>query len=88
MKTAGSVRILYVEGNVDGTVGGSFFSLLFLVSGLDRTRFEPVVAFAADNALRPRFHAAGITTLVHPTPGRPLEAGGLESQPMPMSAPR
>jgi glycosyltransferase involved in cell wall biosynthesis len=75
MKTAGSVRILYVEGNVDGTVGGSFFSLLFLVSGLDRTRFEPVVAFAADNALRPRFHAASITTLVHPTP-RPVTLRG------------
>src|SRR6187455_2013969 len=75
MKTAGSVRILYVEGNVDGTVGGSFFSLLFLVSGLDRPRFEPVVAFAADNALRPRFHAAGITTLVHPTP-RPVTLRG------------
>ncbi len=75
MKTAGSVRILYVEGNVDGTVGGSFFSLLFLVSGLDRTRYEPIVVFAADNALRPRFHAAGITTLVHPTP-RPVTLKG------------
>jgi glycosyltransferase involved in cell wall biosynthesis len=68
MKTVGPVRILYVEGNIDGTLGGSFFSLLFLVSGLDRSRFEPVVVFAADNALRPRFHAAGITTLVRPVP--------------------
>lgn len=75
MKTAGSVRILYVEGNVDGTVGGSFFSLLFLVSGLDRSRYEPIVVFAADNALRPRFHDAGITTLVHPTP-RPVTLKG------------
>lgn len=75
MKTAGSVRILYVEGNVDGTVGGSFFSLLFLVSGLDRSRYEPIVVFAADNALRPRFHDAGIKTLVHPTP-RPVTLKG------------
>ncbi len=75
MKTAGSVRILYVEGNVDGTVGGSFFSLLFLVSGLDRSRYEPIVVFAADNALRPRFHDAGITTRVHPTP-RPVTLKG------------
>lgn len=76
MKTAGSVRILYVEGNVDGTVGGSFFSLLFLVSGLDRTRFEPVVVFAADNSLRPRFHAAGIPTLLV-IPPRPVTLPGL-----------
>jgi glycosyltransferase involved in cell wall biosynthesis len=76
MKTAGSVRILYVEGNVDGTVGGSFFSLLFLVSGLDRSRFEPVVVFAADNALRPRFHAAGIPTQLE-IPPRPVTYPGL-----------
>jgi hypothetical protein len=25
-------RVLYVEGNVDGTIGGSFFSLLFLAT--------------------------------------------------------
>jgi glycosyltransferase involved in cell wall biosynthesis len=75
MKTVGSVRILYVEGNVDGTLGGSFFSLLFLVSGLDRTRFDPVVFFAADNTLRPRFHAAGIETQVRPSP-RPVTVAG------------
>lgn len=59
-------RILYVEGNVDGTVGGSFFSLFFLTSGLDRSRFEPVVYFCADNPLIPRFRAAGIDTRVRP----------------------
>lgn len=57
-------RILYVEGNVDGTIGGSFFSLLFLVAALDRTRYEPVVLFAVPNELEPRFHAAGVRTLV------------------------
>jgi glycosyltransferase involved in cell wall biosynthesis len=61
-------RILYVEGNVDGTIGGSFFSLLFLVSGLDRTRYEPLVLFAAPNELQPRFHAAGIRTVIHAMP--------------------
>ncbi len=59
-------RILYVEGNVDGTIGGSFFSLLFLVTGLDRARFEPIVVFAAPNSLLPRFHEAGIQTHVIP----------------------
>jgi glycosyltransferase involved in cell wall biosynthesis len=61
-------RVLYVEGNVDGTIGGSFFSLLFLVSGLDRTRYEPIVLFAAPNELEPRFHAAGIRTVVRAMP--------------------
>lgn len=59
-------RVLYVEGNVDSTIGGSYFSLLFLVSGLDRSRYEPVVVFAAENAMAPRFRARGITTLVRP----------------------
>jgi len=61
-------RVLYVEGNVDGTVGGSYFSLLYLVCNLDRARYEPIVVFAADTALLPRFHAAGIRTLIRPLP--------------------
>lgn len=78
-------RVLYVEGNVDGTVGGSYFSLLYLVSNLDRARYEPVVVFAADTALLPRFHAAGVRTLIRPLPppvrlrgpvGRLLAKGG------------
>ena len=60
--------MLYVEGNVDGTIGGSFFSLLFLVAALDRGRFEPIVLFAAPNELEPRFHAAGIRTVIHAHP--------------------
>lgn len=61
-------RVLYVEGNVDGTVGGSYFSLLYLVSNLDRSRYEPVVVFAADTALLPAFHAAGVQTVIRPVP--------------------
>ncbi len=59
-------RILYVEGNVDGTVGGSYFSLLHLVSGLDRSKYEPVVVFAAPTPLAAQFEAAGARTLVRP----------------------
>jgi glycosyltransferase involved in cell wall biosynthesis len=71
-------RMLYVEGNVDGTIGGSYFSLLFLVAGLDRTRFEPIVVFAAPTPLEPRFAAAGIRTLVVPpaTPDRDSKLAG------------
>lgn len=64
MKGPTPKRILYVEGNVDGTIGGSFFSLFFLVRGLDRTRYEPIVVFAKDNALIPTYRQSGIDTRV------------------------
>lgn len=44
-------RILFVEQNRDGTIGGSHHSLLLLVKHLDRTRFEPVVAFYQRHSL-------------------------------------
>jgi glycosyltransferase involved in cell wall biosynthesis len=59
-------RILYVEGNSDGTIGGSFFSLLFLIKNLDRTRFTPVVVFSTDNALVAQFQAAGAEVVIRP----------------------
>ena len=55
-----------MEGNVDGTVGGSFFSLFYLVSRLDRSRYRPLVVFRADNPIIPDFHAAGVETRVIP----------------------
>ena len=61
-------RILYVEGNVDGTIGGSYYSLFFLVSGLHRDRFEPIVVFASDNALIQRLHDRGIRTMIRRSP--------------------
>lgn len=59
-------RIMYVEGNPDGTIGGSYFSLLFLVKNLDRSRFEPIVVFSKENALIPAFRAAGTEVIVRP----------------------
>jgi glycosyltransferase involved in cell wall biosynthesis len=61
-------RIVYVEGNTDGTVGGSYFSLLFLVQGLDRRRYEPVVVFQREHTLWARFERTATTRLV-PKPG-------------------
>ena len=57
-------RVLFCEGNIDGTIGGSYFSLLFLVAGLDRSRFDPVVVFRSSNSLISRYNQNGIRTLV------------------------
>ena len=68
-------RVLYVEGNADSTIGGSYFSLLFLVAGLDQTRFTPLVVFAKENSLIPRFHATGARTLIVPAVMRARASG-------------
>ena len=70
-------RVLYVEGNADSTIGGSYFSLLFLVAGLDQTRFTPLVVFAKENSLIPRFHATGARTLIVPAVMRARASGPL-----------
>lgn len=52
-------RILYVEHNTDGTIGGSHLCLLEICRGLDRSRYQAVVCFFQDNSLVPAFKAAG-----------------------------
>ena len=64
--SAGRPRIFYFEGNPDGTVGGSYFSLLYLVSGLDRSRYEPVVGFRRDIPFVRRFRDAGLEVQITP----------------------
>ena len=59
-------RVLYVEGNIDATIGGSYYSLLFLSSGLDRTRYDPLVVFASTNELVAEFRSRGVRTMVRP----------------------
>ncbi len=51
-------RVLYSEGNTDGTVGGSYYSLLFLLQNLDRTRVDPLLVLRADTPLLDRFRKA------------------------------
>ncbi|MBZ0155114.1 MAG: glycosyltransferase family 4 protein [Alphaproteobacteria bacterium] len=51
-------RILYIEANRDGTVGGSYYSLLYLIQGLDRTKYEPHVLFCQEHPLIPEFRKA------------------------------
>jgi len=52
------LRVLYCEGNTDGTIGGSYYSLLYLVEGLRATRYQPFVVFHREHALLPRFAQA------------------------------
>lgn len=53
-------RILLVEANEDGTVGGSHQAQYDLVRHLDRTRFDPVVAFYQDNRFAEAMRDEGV----------------------------
>lgn len=57
-------KILYVEQNTDGTVGGSHFSLLYLIERLDRRRFAPTVIFYQDHHLVPQYRQAGCDVMI------------------------
>ena len=48
-------RVLFVETNRDGTVGGSHFYLLEGLRYFDRSRFEPIVLFYQANSLVDEF---------------------------------
>lgn len=53
-------RILYVEINEDGTVGGSHRSMYNIVRLLDRARYEPVVLFYQSNRYVELLRAEGV----------------------------
>jgi glycosyltransferase involved in cell wall biosynthesis len=59
-------RILYCEGNMDSSVGGSHYSLFYLVESLDKSRYEPIVVFHRENRLIPMYRQAGLDTRVFP----------------------
>ena len=48
-------KILYIEGNRDGSIGGSYYSMLYLIQGLDKLKYEPHVLFCQENVLLPEF---------------------------------
>lgn len=64
MKSNNPVKILYCENNVDGTVGGSYYSLLYLVKNVDRQKYHPVVVFYTEHTLLPAYREAGVETHV------------------------
>jgi glycosyltransferase involved in cell wall biosynthesis len=57
-------RVLLVETNEDGTVGGSHQCLYDLVSRLDRRLWEPVALFYQHNRFVDRVRAEGVATHV------------------------
>jgi glycosyltransferase involved in cell wall biosynthesis len=60
-------KVLYCESNVDGTIGGSHYCLLWLVQNLDRSAFTPLVVFYEEHALVPRFRELA-DTMILPQP--------------------
>lgn len=56
-------RVLLVESNIDGTVGGSHQAMFDLVRNLDRGDFEPVALYYQDNRFADSMRALG--TEVH-----------------------
>lgn len=78
-------RVLFCESNVDGTIGGSHYCLLYLVENLDLSRFEPIVVFHQDNPLVARFRETAETlVLERPAPFTlgPLRRGLAKRQPL------
>ncbi|MBX3703153.1 MAG: glycosyltransferase family 4 protein [Steroidobacteraceae bacterium] len=62
----GPARVFYVEGNSDGTVGGSFILMMDLILGLDRSRFEPIALFRFENFVAERLRASGVEVIIDP----------------------
>lgn len=52
-------RILFVEHNQDGTVGGSHYCLLYLIMSLDKKKYKPVVIFYEHNTIIEKFNIEG-----------------------------
>jgi glycosyltransferase involved in cell wall biosynthesis len=48
-------KILFIESNRDSTVGGSYYSLLYLMQGLNKSKYELHIIFCQDNMLVPEF---------------------------------
>lgn len=58
------VRVLYVESNEDGTVGGSHQALYDLARSVPRDRIDPSVLFYEANPFVPRLRAEGIRVVM------------------------
>ena len=68
MASGNLIKVLYCENNVDGTVGGSYYSLLYLVKNVDREKYHPIVVFYTEHTLLPAYREAGVETHVWKKP--------------------
>ena len=59
-----SIRVMIVEVNDDGTIGGSHQVLWDVIRRLDRHLVEPVVAFYEDNPIAERLRGMGVSVIV------------------------
>lgn len=57
-------KILYLERNVDGTIGGSYRSLLYLVRLLDKSRYHPIAAFYREHHLIEEYRKSGCAVMI------------------------
>ncbi len=57
-------NILYVESNIDGTIGGSYFSLLFLIKNIDHNKYKPIILFYKNNELIDVFKKTGCIVII------------------------
>jgi glycosyltransferase involved in cell wall biosynthesis len=57
-------NILYVESNVDGTIGGSYYSLFFLVSTIDKSKYNTSVVFYRKNPMIKNFTEIGCKVIL------------------------
>jgi glycosyltransferase involved in cell wall biosynthesis len=60
--------VLYLERNVDGTIGGSYRSLLYLVRGLPKDAYRPIAVFYRSHHLVEEFKKAGCQVLLRHYP--------------------
>ncbi len=69
-------KILYVEGCLEGTVGGSHTCLYSLLANLDRQTYSPIVIFYDDNIVAAKTRSLGIETHIF-RKNKPLNFGQL-----------
>jgi len=72
-------KILFIESNRDGTVGGSYYSLLYLMQGLNKSKYELHILFCQENMLIPEFKKVTPHVYVNnfgPSQSIPLKTAG------------
>lgn len=67
-KSAKKKTILFVEQNQDGTVGGSYYSLLYMVRALDKKKYDALVMFYDEHDIIDKFAMNGVTPITYKKP--------------------